>query len=295
MLEITVAKPYLFKENIHGHGWIALAPCSWHDEPGVFRRVERLSTGKVVLLDVTGAETGDSVQLRLEVQAVQPITNAEKAEILQSVRFMLRLDEDFSAFYALAAAHPELWKSVGRGRGRLLRSPSLFEDVVKTICTTNTTWAQTKQMVSRIVNTLGDPLPSSPNLRAFPTATQVAEAGEGIFEKEIRLGYRNAYVLQLARDIAEGRRDLESLKTAALPSKELKKALKSIKGVGDYAANTLLMLLGNYEALAIDSATREFTTKKYFNGTLPTDKEIAAIYEPFGNWKYLAYWFDMID
>jgi hypothetical protein len=32
--------------------------------------------------------------------------------------------------------------------------------------------------------------------------------------------------------------------------------------------------------------------KKYFNGHKPTDKEIAAVYDHWGKWKYLAYRFD---
>src|SRR3989442_871128 len=79
------------------------------------------------------------------------------------------------------------------------------------------------------------------------TPEQVAAAREDVFQTDIRLGYRNAYILQLARDLAEGRRDLEALKTTTLPVKELKKELKSMMGVGDYAAHTLMMILGRYD------------------------------------------------
>jgi hypothetical protein len=44
---------------------------------------------------------------------------------------MFRLDEDLSAFYALVAADGELsWCELGAGR--MLRAPTVFEDVVKT-------------------------------------------------------------------------------------------------------------------------------------------------------------------
>ena len=69
---------------------------------------------------------------------------------------MLRLDEDMSAFYAVAAADPELeW--VAAGAGRMLRSPTVFEDLVKTICTTNCAWSGTVRMVSALVEHLGAP------------------------------------------------------------------------------------------------------------------------------------------
>jgi 3-methyladenine DNA glycosylase/8-oxoguanine DNA glycosylase len=90
----------------------------------------------------------------------------------------------------------------------------------------------------------------------------------------------------------EGRLDLSSFEDPALPTGELYQRLRQIKGVGDYAAATILMLLGRYEYLAIDSEMRAFVAKKYFNGQPAGDSQIRAIYAPWGRWQYLAYWFD---
>jgi hypothetical protein len=47
---------------------------------------------------------------------------------------MFRLDEDLSGFYTLVGEDNELaW--CARGAGRMLRAPTVFEDVVKTDCT----------------------------------------------------------------------------------------------------------------------------------------------------------------
>src|SRR5260221_3952 len=292
LLQITVPKPYDFASSVRDHGWIALAPFRWHDDESALQRVERLRDGKVVLLTVTATDANEAVQVSINVQTDGDITPAEQAEILEKVRWMLKLDEDFADFYALVARDPELAAKLIGGRGRLLRSPTLFEDVVKTICTTNTNWAQTKGMVARLVARVGDSYPLDPERHAFPTPDQVAAAGEDVFQTDIRLGYRNAYILQLARELAEGRCDLEALKTSSLPVKELKKELKSIMGVGDYAAHTLMMILGRYDEVAVDSELRSFVGKKYGAGGALTEKEMVAIYEGWGRWKYLAYWFD---
>jgi 3-methyladenine DNA glycosylase/8-oxoguanine DNA glycosylase len=54
--------------------------------------------------------------------------------LLAQVRHMFRLDEDLSPFYAVARDDPQLaWATAGAGR--MLRSPTVFEDVVKTYCT----------------------------------------------------------------------------------------------------------------------------------------------------------------
>ncbi len=178
------------------------------------------------------------------------------------------------------------------GTGRLLRCPTLFEDIVYTLCTTNTTWAGTIRMVDRLVATLGEAFAGQDEWRAFPTPEAVATAGPQFLEKVVRLGYRSGYLWELAPAVAEGRRDLQALEDPSLPTKELRRALLGIKGVGSYAAATLLMILGRYEELAIDTEMRAFVAKKYFQGQRASEAQICAIYAPWGRWQYLAYWFD---
>lgn len=294
-LELTIAQPYAFARSVTDHGWPSLAPNQWLAERATLQRVERLATGRVVLLHLSSTEQDNTVVVRVAVTAEGPLIPAEVAELEASVRWMLKLDEDFAPFYATVRDHVHIGRVVQQGRGRLLRSPTLWEDVVKTIATTNVTWGNTKGMIQRLVEHLGSPFPLDPTLRAFPTPAQVAAADPALFRDGIRMGYRNSYVQTLAQEIVTGERDLEALKTTPLSANELKKVLKSIKGVGDYAAHTLLMLLGRYGELPIDSELRSHVIRRYFNGELRPDKEMAAIYHAWGDWKYLAYWFDAYD
>ena len=121
--------------------------------------------------------------------------------VLDGVRHILRIDEDLSEFYALAAEDPDLlW--VTQGAGRLMRSQTVYEDVVKTICTTNTAWSGTVRMVSAIVEHLGEPAagapPDSPFGRAFPSPAAMAAAPESFYRDVARSGYRGAYLRSLA-------------------------------------------------------------------------------------------------
>src|SRR5690606_5323683 len=127
---------------------------------------------------------------------------------------------------------------------------------------------------------------------AFPTPGAIATAGPRFLEQEVRLGYRSDYLWELATAVAEGRRDLQAFEDPTLPTKELRRALLDIKGIGSYAAATLLMLLGRYEELAIDTEMRAFVAKKYFHGQRVSEAQIRVIYAPWGRWQYLAYWFD---
>jgi 3-methyladenine DNA glycosylase/8-oxoguanine DNA glycosylase len=101
---------------------------------------------------------------------------------------MFRLDEDFSEFYARCHAQGAPWMRLTAGSGRLLRSPTVFEDVIKTICTTNTRWSGTKRMVSHMVAAFGDPAADHPDLRAFPTPEAIAWTKLDVFTTMVLRG-----------------------------------------------------------------------------------------------------------
>jgi 3-methyladenine DNA glycosylase/8-oxoguanine DNA glycosylase len=204
---------------------------------------------------------------------------------------MLALAQDLSAFYAAAAGEPRLAHVRDRAQGRILRSATLFEDVVKTILTTNTAWHGTVRMVGRVVSCYGDPVTGDTTRRAFPSPARLAAAGEDALRAEAGLGYRAPYVAELARTVAAGDLDLEAYKDTDLPTPELRKRLLAIKGVGDYAAASLLMLLGRYDWLPVDSWARKMVSNEWHGGNPIGRAEVEAAFERWGRWKGLAYWF----
>ena len=270
-----------------------LAPTQWDAERQALGRVERLATGRVVGLAITGSGTPNAPMLQIDVEADTALLWAETDEIRRKVGHMFRLDEDLSAFYGLCATRGEPWASADVGLGRLLRSPTLFEDIIKTIATTNTQWGGTKRMIAALVGALGDPLPSDPARRAFPTPEAMAAAPPELFTEVARFGYRGPYVAELARRVASGELDLEALRRSDQPTAELKKELLAIKGVGPYAAATLLMLIGRYDDIAYDTVFRDFVSGRYFNGERPDPRTMIAVYDDWGEWRYLAYWLEL--
>jgi N-glycosylase/DNA lyase len=200
--------------------------------------------------------------------------------VLPVVRHMLRLDEDLSGFYAVAADDPELaWAT--RGAGRMLRSPTVFEDVVKTVCTTNCTWSATERMVGALVEHLGG--------GAFPSPAAMAEAPEGFYRDIARAGYRGAYLRTLAQDVAAGSIDLEELNDPALPDDEVAARLLALPGVGPYATAHAMMLIGRYGRLILDSWTRPKYAR--VNGGKPAkDATIERRFRGYGPWAGLAFW-----
>ncbi|MEP6987358.1 MAG: hypothetical protein ABI970_17265, partial [Chloroflexota bacterium] len=72
--------------------------------------------------------------------------------------------------------------------------------------------------------------------------------------------------------------------------------VKALKGFGDYAAGSMLKLLGHFDRLATDSVCRAVYKDSINKGAAAVDdKEIAAYYQPFGQWRGLVQWMDVIE
>ncbi len=218
---------------------------------------------------------------RVRVAEAAPGTvSVEPRGAVPVVRRMLNLDEDLSGFYQHAAADPELsW--VTRGAGRMLRSPTVFKDVVKTICTTNCAWSATVRMTTALVEHLGG--------GAFPSPEAMAAAGEDVYREVVRAGYRGAYLRALAEGVASGELDLEALLDPELPDDEVAARLLALPGVGPYAAAHAMMLLGRYSRLILDSWTRP-KYARVNGGRKAADRTIERRFRRYGPYAGLAFW-----
>jgi 3-methyladenine DNA glycosylase/8-oxoguanine DNA glycosylase len=214
------------------------------------------------------------------------LKKAERDHVLQTIRHMLRLDEDLSGFYAQVAADPDLsWAAAGAGR--MLRSPSVFEDVVKTICTTNCTWSATERMVGAIVGELGR---AGAHGRTFPSAEVMAEADLSFYRDVARAGYRGAYLQTLARSVAAGDTDLEDMALdRELPDDEVERRLLALPGVGPYAAAQIMVLIGRYSRLILDSWTRP-KYARLLGKKQVADRTMTRRFARYGPFAGLAFW-----
>jgi len=292
---LSARPPFSFYSAVRSHGWAQLAPFVWDEGTQVLGYILRLSSSRVIGLRLSETPGG------LLVQTSADLTSLEQDELASTVTWMLALDQDFSTFYLLAGQEPKLQTMVTQARGRVLRSPTLFEDVVRTILTTNTLWAATKRMCLNLVEQFGQPLQGEvdadfapvlhPLRRAFPTPERLAATDEATLRAQTRLGYRAPYLLELAQQITSGALDLEALKHSDLPTPELRKRLLRIKGIGGYAVAVLLMILGRYDAIPVDSWALKCVSNEWYDGGPVGKAEVEAAFERWGEWRGLAYWF----
>jgi 3-methyladenine DNA glycosylase/8-oxoguanine DNA glycosylase len=266
-------EPISFVRTIYSHGCAQLPPAGIDESPLVYRRTLRLDDTpvEIALRERNG---------QLIAQSPQTLSGAQRRLVIELVARMFRLSDDLSPFYAKASQDERLRWAVA-GAGRILASPSVFEDVIKTICTTNCTWSATIRMTTALVKLGGG---------AFPEAQTLARTPDAWYRGEARMGYRGPYVKQIAREVASRKLDPESLaERAARSDEEVEKTLLALPGIGPYAAAHVMQMLGRHHKLVLDSWTRP----KYLRlarKRRASDAGIRRAFARYGEYAGLAFW-----
>ena len=271
--------------TIASHGLADLPPNRIDEEASTLEVTLRPARGRPRTVRV---ERGRRPATALVTVLGRAPSRAVADELTERVAHVLRLDEDLSEFYALVEEDPELsWAAAGAGR--LMRSATVFEDVVKTICTTNCAWSATVRMVTALVEHLGEPAAGGRG-RAFPTPAAMASAGEAFYRDVVRAGYRGAYLQALAVGVADGTIELEELGDPAsdIPDDEVALRLLALPGIGPYGTAHMMMLLGRHSRLILDSWTRPKYAR--VNGRKAADATIERRFRRYGRYAGLAFW-----
>jgi 3-methyladenine DNA glycosylase/8-oxoguanine DNA glycosylase len=280
---------FSFAATVESHGWYRLAPFRWSPEEQVLRRKERLG-GRTVELEI-------SFDRDLHVAGAAPSDDL-KARITR----MFQLDVNVAEFVAMTRTSPEHAWVEASGFGRLLCGATIWEDAVKIICTTNTTWRQTVRMVELLVAKCG-------RGGAFPSPEDVARFSEAELQEDCRLGYRAKSIRALAqlssraksrdplrlhdaRSVGGGSLDF-ARDDSADDSVALFKDYLELPGIGPYAAAHLLAMNGRHDFIAVDTEFRRFVRERYHRGRRVSDETMLRRYAKWGRWKYLAYWSEL--
>ena len=273
----TGGEPVDFARTIVSHGVAELAP----------NRVDLTNRELETTLPVPRGARTVRVTERDGKLTIETTAGSFHPRLTEIVSHMFRLDEDLSGFYELVREDELAWCVLGAGR--MLRAPTVFEDVVKTICTTNTAWSGTRKMTAALVDNLG--VKAAGGRRTFPTAGAMAAADDLFYRDVVRAGYRGPYLRTLAADVAEGSTDLEALDDPELPDDEVAARLLALPGVGPYAAaHVMLTSLGRYSRLVLDSWTRPTYAKLAGARGALKDATIERRFRRYGNWAGLAFW-----
>jgi N-glycosylase/DNA lyase len=278
---------FSFDAVVRSHGWYDLPPFSYDRDGAVLTTFVEISPLTPTL---SQRERGRAAEIAFLVRNGKLEARADELEpsgLRAIARRVFSLDLDLSPADRAFATEPALGRALEMRGGRMLRAPTLFEDAVKMLFTTNCSWAATRGMVSRLIALAGA------DGRAFPTPQSVSKLSTATLENKVRCGYRAQALRQFARRIVSGELDLRSWQDPSRSSEDVRAAILEEHGFGPYAAEGLLRILGRHDFFALDSWTRQQFRRMYPGRASATDRAIARRYARFGSHRGLALWLEM--
>ncbi len=278
VITVKVPRGFDLPRAVCSYGYFLLAPNRWE---GAAKRLccsLRGDNDRLIHTVISGRRRDV-----LNVACDRRVSRAEAAGLRRQVSRMLRLDEDFRLWYRVC---PEARRAKF---SRLFRSPTLFEDVVKTMTGCNVTWPNTMRMNALLCEHVGG--------GGFPTPRQLAGVRPDWLKRHCKIGYRAKRIVLLARDVVKGKLDLDWFEDPGHTTDEVFGGLLEIYGIGEYAAGNLCQLLGRYDRLAIDTETYRHFRQAYGLATPDNPKKlhkrIEAHYAKYAPYQFLKYWFEL--
>ncbi len=278
---LTIHPPadFVLARDVCSYGYFRLAPHHWDPEKQTLATILDLDEGptRLVIAQLNSSDLGT----RFDRSLSRPEQHAARTQIAR----MLRLNETEADIAAFHAADPR-WKA--SGRGRIFRSPTLFQDIVRTITSCNITWPGTVSMNRRFCTVLG-------RGGAFPSPKRLARTRPGTLRGRCRVGYRDERLIELARMFVRQEIDEPWLEDPQVPDDEVYKYLLKLPGIGPYGASNILQLLGRYSRLAVDTETiRHGKSVLGLTGEDPQIiKALQKHYDQFGAHKFRSYWLEL--
>lgn len=284
ILQIDSPEDFDLARDVCSYGYFVLMPNYWD--------VSRQTLSRVLEFDIKPSacviDQKESGQLRARFD--RKLTRDEQSQAKRQITRMLCLDLESKHIRAFHRVDPRWKKS---GRGRLFRSPTLFEDVIKTVTSCNVTWPSTVNMNRRLCEVCGRR--SESGAYSFPTAKKLARTRVGTLRGRCRVGYRDQRIVDLAKLFVRGHVDEKWLADQSVSDDEVFKFLVSLPGIGPYAGGNIMQLLGRYSRLAVDTETiRHGKSVLGMNGSDgQITKALHKHYDQFGEHKFRSYWFEI--
>jgi 3-methyladenine DNA glycosylase/8-oxoguanine DNA glycosylase len=286
---LTIRPPtdYVLSRDVCSYGYFLLEPNHWEPATRTFSRVLDVERTPV---RVRIAQPSESAGGALRVLCDRTLDRRQQRAVRRLVDRMLHLSGAGSteAVRAFHRVDPRFRRS---GRGRLMRSPTLFEDVVKTVTSCNVAWPSTMVMNRRLCEVVNP---------AFPRSTQLARRRPGTLRARCRVGYRDQRLVALAKLATQRGSVLHPdnegwLERRDVDDADVLTALLALPGVGPYAAANIMQLLGRYAHLPVDTEThRHARVVLGFDGSeRDMTRRVHEHYAPFGEHRFRSYWFEL--
>jgi len=266
-LSIKAPPDYVFRRDACSYGYFLLMPNVWSPAAQTLTRPLHLEGGIATFVISQKAGKGGDVLARCD----RALARAESNEAKRRIRRMLNLDDN--GIRAFHKVDPR-WKR--SGRGRLFRSPTLFEDIIKTVTSCNVAWTSTIRMNERFCEVINP---------AFPTDRQLARRTPGTLRARCGVGYRDVRMVELAKLNVRGVIDEQWYENPRTSDEDVFAALIELPGIGPYTAAAIMAIAFDKRATVVDGnvervISRIFAIEKPLPHSKPVLKELATSLTP---------------
>lgn len=160
--------------------------------------------------------------------------------------FDLRLD--ISEIYENTfSTHAEIRHLPQKYNGLRIMHQDLYECMLSFMLATNTSIPHIKSMIAKLSELCGEKIAGG--YYAFPTPERILKSREKLCT--CKLGYRERYIVEIARRIVDGSIELEKIK--CMDYEHAVSELRGVNGIGNKVSDCIcLFALKHYEAFPID-------------------------------------------
>ncbi len=207
-------------------------------------------------------------------------------EIAGQVSWVVFAEQDLRPFYRQVREHPVMGPLVRRLYGlKATRPASLFDMAVLAVTEQQISLAAARRIRERLMAAFGESVDGH-SLHPSPEAL----AGRSVEDlKACGLsGMKAEYIIGLARQVAEGAVDLDSLKER--DDADAREYIISLRGFGPWAAEYILVRgLGREDVVPADDLGIRTQVGRYLgDGSRMSPPEVRRALEPFAPWRGLA-------
>lgn len=205
--------------------------------------------------------------LEAEQNGKECIFSCDEDEFETFWKLYFDLETDYSFYLSRINPKDSYLKNAAQfGSGIRILRQDLWEMIASFLISQQNNIVRIRRCISNICERYGE---RKVNFRgeeyfAFPQPEALAHLPEDAL-KECNLGYRSKYVVRTARDIADGRADLEGIRR--MPYRQAKGELLKLFGVGEKVADCICLFgLHHTEAFPVDTHIRQALGNHYKRG-----------------------------
>ncbi len=200
--------------------------------------------GKMVGVKLTSRGFTAKPEMNCTVYSRAKLVSAEREGIERMLRRALKIDEDLSDFYIMAAHDSILHDVVADLYGmRTVSWPELFPALILAVTLQMAPMKRSNQMMDLILQIYGDTVHfNRKTVKYWPSTKRIASADVAELQARARLGYRAHNLVEIAKTLETSMLTMDEL--YSMEPEEAKKQLLALMGIGEYSAELVMPGMG---------------------------------------------------